>query len=468
MHAPMNTNAPAMGDNSWASHIKATFALGIPLIGAQLAQLGIHTTDVVIVGQLGAEKLAAMVLAGQFLFTVFILGSGISIAVMPMVAQAFGQGDAVAIRRSLRMGLWASIGYWLLVLPIYFHAEPILLLLKQKPAIARLAGDYIHIAAFAMLPGLLFLVLRSLVSAVGRAGVILWVTIATLVLNAILAYGLVLGHFGLPRMGMHGAAIVNVIVQFSGLAVLIFYVQMIETRRYELFVRFWRPDWHALFEVVKLGLPIGITVLAEVSLFSAASLMIGSIGTMELAAHGISLQLASIAFMIPLGLSQAATVRVGVAHGQGDHAGLVRAAITVLMIAGIIAAIGGAMLIFDPIFFASLYVSKDSPETPELLAIASRLVVVAGIFQLVDSIQAIASGLLRGLKDASVPMVLALIAYWPIGFGLAWVFAFPLGYRELGVWYGFLTGLAAACLFLCTRFYLLCRRDGIGMPASAA
>lgn len=461
MHAPMDaaSDDSDFRDNSWSSHIKATLKLGIPLIGAQLAQLGIHTTDVVIVGQLGAEKLAAMVLAGQFLFTVFILGSGISIAVMPMVAQAFGQGDAVAIRRSLRMGLWASIGYWLLVLPVYFNAEPILLLLKQKPEIARLAADYIAVTSFAMLPGLLFLVLRSLVSAVGRAGVILWVTIGELVLNAFLAYALVLGHFGFPKMGMQGAAYVNVFIQSVGLLALICYIQMIETRKYELFVRFWRPDWKALIEVVKLGLPIGITVLAEVSLFSAASLMVGSIGTLELAAHGISLQLASIAFMIPLGLSQAATVRVGVAHGSGNVPGMIRASVTVLVIAGAIAAIGGTLLALDPIFFASFYVNEESPETPQLLAIASRLIVVAGIFQMVDSIQAIASGLLRGLKDASVPMVLALIAYWPIGFGLAWVFAFTLDYRELGVWIGFLMGLGSACIFLCTRFYLLVQRE---------
>lgn len=459
MTVPSEATLDDVEDNSWRAHIRATLSLGIPLIGAQLAQLGIHTTDVVIVGRLGADKLAAMVLSGQFLFTVFMLGSGISIAVMPMVAQAFGQGNAVAIRRSLRMGLWATIGYWLLTLPVYLNAEPILLLLRQKPEIAALSGSYIRIAAFGMLPGMLFLVLRSLVSAVGRAGVILWVTIGTLVLNAILAYGLVLGHFGLPRMGMIGAAIVSVIVQYCGLAVLVAYIQMIETRQYKVFVRFWRPDWHALAEVVRLGLPIGITVLAEVSLFTAASLMVGAIGTLELAAHGIGLQLAGIAFMIPLGLSQAATVRVGVAHGRGDHLGLVRASVTVIAIAAIIAIIGGTMLIVDPIFFASFYVSKDAPETPELLSIAAPLIVVAGIFQLVDGLQAIASGLLRGLKDASVPMLLALVAYWPIGFGLAWTFAFPLGYGELGVWFGFLTGLGSACLFLCTRFYLLVRRN---------
>ena len=201
--------------SSWASHIRATLALGIPLIGAQLAQLGIHTTDVVIVGQLGAQSLAAMVLSGQFFFTIFIFGSGFSIAVVPMVAQAFGRGDVVSVRRAIRMGMWVSIGYTLLTSPLFFNAETILLMLGQKPEVAALAADYVMIVQFGLLPALLFAVLRALVSAIGRAGIILYVTLAVLMMNAVLAYALVLGHFGLPRLGMIGAAIVAVIVQWA-------------------------------------------------------------------------------------------------------------------------------------------------------------------------------------------------------------------------------------------------------------
>jgi MATE family multidrug resistance protein len=447
-------------DNSWSAHVRATLALGIPLIGAQLAQLGINTTDVMIVGRLGAEQLAAMVLSAQFLFTILVFGSGFSIAVMPLVAQAYGRGDVASVRRALRMGLWVVTAYWLLAQPAFFYSEEILLAAGQKPDVAKLASGYIDIGHFAVLPGLLYNVIRALVSAIGRAGIILKVTIAMLVMNAVLAYILVLGHFGLPAMGLHGAAIVSVAVQTAGLLFIIGYVQAHqETRRYEIFVRFWRPDWHALWDVIRLGFPIGVTVLAEVSLFTAASLLMGQIGTIELAAHGIALQWASMAFMIPLGLSQAATVRVGVAHGQGDLFALKRAAIVVLIVSSVISVFGSILFATAPTWLGSWYIDVASADAPKVLAYAAPLIMVAGLFQLVDGLQAIASGLLRGLKDARVPMIMALIAYWPIGFFLAWLLAFPLGFGGIGIWFGFLLGLASAAAMLCARFYLLIRAE---------
>jgi putative efflux protein, MATE family len=451
---------PAGGVHSWSAHIRATLALGVPLIGAQLAQLGIHTTDVVIVGQLGAVQLAAMVLAGQFFFTIFIFGSGLSIAVVPMVAQAYGRGDTVAVRRAIRMGMWASIGYTLLTAPLFYKADAILLALGQKPEVVELAASYVQVIHLGLLPALLFAVLRALVSAIGRAGIILYATLAMLLINAILAYALVLGHFGLPALGMFGAAIVAVIVHTLSFVFLVLYVRSREeTRKYELFVRFWRPDWHALWEVIHLGLPISVTVLAEVSLFTAASLLMGRIGTLELAAHGIALQLASIAFMIPLGLSQAATVRIGVAHGQHDYPNLVRAAITVLVISSLISLIGGILFAAMPTTFGAPFLNAGTPNAARVLEIAGPFIVVAGFFQLVDGLQSIASGLLRGLKDARVPMLLALISYWPIGFLLAWLLAFPLGYGGIGIWIGFLIGLASAAVMLTARFYLRVRHE---------
>ncbi|KAA0700426.1 MATE family efflux transporter [Neorhizobium sp. P12A] len=446
--------------NSWPAHFRATLALGIPLIGAQLAQLGINTTDVMIVGRLGAEQLAAMVLSAQFLFTILIFGSGFPIAVIPMVAQAFGSGDVTSVRRSLRMGLWVVIAYWLLMQPVFYNAESILLAVGQKPDVAKLAAGYIAIGHYAVLPGLLYNVLRALVSAIGRAGVILYVTIAMLVMNALLAYIVVLGHFGLPSYGLKGAATVSLVVQTVGFLFIVAFVQArAETRRYEIFVRFWRPDWHAFWEVIRLGLPISVTILAEVSLFTAASLMMGHIGTIELAAHGIALQWASIAFMIPLGLSQAATVRVGVAHGRGDIEGLTRASIAVLIVSCAVTLGGSILFATKPEFLGSWFLDVNSPEAPQVLAYAAPLIVVAGLFQLVDGLQAIANGLLRGLKDARVPMIMALIAYWPIGFFLAWLLAFPLGFGGIGIWFGFLLGLASAAVMLCARFYILLREE---------
>lgn len=447
-------------DNRWTAHIRATLSLGIPLIGAQLAQLGIHTTDVVIVGQLGAVPLAAMVLSGQFFFVLFIFGSGFSIAVVPLVAQAYGRGDVTSVRRALRMGMWVALGYSVLVSPVFYYAEPILLALGQKPEVAALAAGYVRIVLFGLPGGLLFVVLRSLVSATGRASVILYVTLITLVTNAVLAYALVLGHFGLPALGMTGAAIVAVIAQWISFLLLVFHVESREeTRRYELFVRFWRPDWQALREVIHLGMPISVTLLAEVALFSAASLLMGRIGTLELAAHGIALQLASIAFMFPLGLSQAATVRIGVAHGRHDYPALVRAAWTVLGIASAISLSGGILFALIPKLLGSVFINTETPDAAAVLEIAAPLIVVAGLFQLVDGLQAIAAGLLRGLKDARIPMVIALIAYWPVGLLCAWGLAFPLGFGAIGIWIGFLIALASAAVMLCLRFYLIVRRQ---------
>ena len=445
-------------DNGWGTHFRATFSLGVPLIGAQLAQLGIHTTDVVILGRLGAAHLAAIVLSAQFFFTVFILGSGFANAVMPMVAQAYGRGDAVSVRRAVRMGMWVALAYSALMIPLFYNAEAILLYAGQKPEVAALAGSYLKIAQWGMAPGLLFMTLRGLVSAHGRAGIVLYVTIVILSVNAFFAYALVLGHFGFPALGMEGAAIVSFCVNLLSFLLITAYIQSRpDMRRYELFVRFWKPDWGALREVVHLGLPIGLTMLAEVGLFTGASLLMGNIGTLQLAAHGIALQLASIAFMIPLGLAQAGTVRVGVAHGRGDRLGVVRAALAVLMIAAVIAVSGGILFALVPTTLASVFLDKAGADSAAVLAIAGPFVVVAGIFQLVDGLQAIAAGLLRGLKDTRIPMVLALISYWPIGFFCAWFFAFPAGFGGIGVWFGFLSGLAAAAVLLNWRFYRLVR-----------
>lgn len=454
-----HTTTPRRQDNCWTAHFRATLALGVPLIGAQLAQLGIHTTDVVILGRLGAAHLAAIVLAGQVFFTVFIFGSGFANAVMPMAAQAYGRGDRVSARRAVRMGMWISILYALLAIPLFHYAEQLLLLAGQRPEVAELVGRYLAIAQWGLAPALLFMTLRGLVSAHGEAGIILYITLVILVVNAVFAYALVLGHFGLPAMGIEGAAIVSFGVNALSFVLLVAYIEWRPgLRDYELFVRFWRPDWPAFREVVHLGLPIGLTVLAETSLFMAASLLMGTIGTQQLAAHGIALQLASVAFMIPLGLAQAGTVRVGVAHGRGDPLALVRASWAVVIVASAVTVAGGILFATMPETLASVFLDKAAADSAAVLAFAGPFVVVAGLFQLVDGLQAVAAGLLRGLKDTRAPMILALISYWPIGFVCAWFFAFPAGFGGIGIWFGFLSGLGAAALLLNWRYYRLVKR----------
>ena len=449
----------AAGGNDWKTHFVETLTLGLPLIGAQLAQNGIHVTDIVIIGRIGTSELAAMVLAAQFYFTIFIFGSGFAAAVVPLAAQAFARGDLQQVRRAVRMGLWVVMAFSALTMPLIFVCEQVLIALGQDPHVAQLAASYLHIAGWSMFPALGFMVLRSFLSAVGRAGFVLYVTLIILVVNAVFAYALVLGHFGLPALGLRGAAMVALSVNILSLVLTIWYIEAVaDLRRYEIFVRFWRPDWQVLKEVFNLGLPISLTILAEVSLFTVASLLMGWIGTAELAAHGIALQCASLAFMIPLGLAQAATVRVGVAAGAGDREALIKASWVVVIISAGVAVLGGLLFAIFPSFFAGLFLDRTKEDAVAVLGFATTFVVVAGVFQLVDGLQAIGAGLLRGIKDTRIPMILALISYWGIGFVLAYVLAFPLGWGGIGIWLGFVFGLLAASFLLLGRFVILIRR----------
>ncbi len=444
---------------SWRAHFAGTLKLGLPLVGAQLAQYLINMTDVLIVGQVGTVELAAMVLASQYFFTIFVFGSGFSAASIPMAAQAEGRGDKVTVRRAIRMGMWVSLLYSAIVAPLLVFSEPVLLVLGQKPEVASLAANYIQIMAIGMFPALLVMCLRSFLSALEMARAILYVTVAMLVFNAIFAYTFVLGHFGAPRLGLVGAALVATAAYIFALALLVIHIQSnARLREYELFVRFWRPDWEAFFEVIRLGFPIAVTILAEVSLFTVASLMMGWIGTTELAAHGIALQYAALAFMVPLGLSQAATVRVGLAAGRKDYTAVWRASVAVLALTAGFSVCGATLFFFQNTNLASLFVDNADPNAARVIATAGPFLIIAGIFQLFDGMQAVGAGLARGLKDSTVPMVLAMISYWAIGFPAAYFLAFPLNVGGNGIWFGYLGGLSAAAILLNFRFFALLRK----------
>jgi MATE family multidrug resistance protein len=290
-------------EQRWSSHIWATLALGLPLVGTQIAQIAIATTDVVMLGWYGTEELAATVLGSQAFFVVYIFGSGFASAILPLAAQAEGRNDPTHVRRSVRMGMWILLLYAVLVMPFLWFLEPALIGLGQKPELAALASDYIRIAQWAMFPALMMMALRSFFAARSRAGIVLWSALIGTLVNGVLNYALIFGHFGAPEMGVRGAAVASVVSStvifliMAGWAVL--HPRHLE---YRLFQRFWRPEWPAFFEVFRLGLPIGFTILAEVGLFMVASVMMGWLGTVPLAAHGIAIQLASISFMVPLGL----------------------------------------------------------------------------------------------------------------------------------------------------------------------
>lgn len=436
------------------AHVRATLALGLPLIGSHLAQMLLHVTDTVMLGWYGVNALAAVVLGGSVFFVVFILGSGFGIAVMGMVAAALGRGDEAQVRRDTRMGLWLSILYGALVLPLMWESGAILLALGQKPVVAALVQDYLRIAGFGMIPALLIMVLKSYLAANERTQVVLWVTLVAVALNAALNWALIFGKWGAPELGVQGAAIASVACQVLTIIVLAAYAGWQPgLRHFRLFQRFWRPDWPAFRQVFRLGWPIGLTGLAEGGMFQASALMMGWIGTEALAAHGIALQLVALSFMVHLGLSNAATVRAGRAAGAGDARGLRDGALIAIALSMGFGLTMVVLFLAVPELLVGLYLDLSQPESASIVAFAATLLAVAALFQMFDATQVMALGLLRGVQDTAVPMWLASVSYWVIGIPASYVLAFPLGLGGVGLWLGLVVGLALASALLMARFW---------------
>lgn len=441
---------------SYSTHARATLALGLPLVGSHLAQMALHVTDTVLLGWYGVNELAAVVLGASMFFAVFILGSGFAQAVMPLVAAALGRGDETQVRRDARMGLWLSIGFGLLTYPLFWWSEALLLALGQRPEVAALGQDFLRIGGLGMIPALLVMALKSYLAALERTQVVLWTTLMGVVVNLVLAYALIFGHWGVPELGIKGAAIASLAVQVLTLLVLAVYAGWLpELRRFHLFQRFWRPDWHAMRQVFRLGWPIGITGLAETGLFQASALMMGWIGTVELAAHGITMEVASLSFMVHLGLSNAATVRAGRAEGAGDAIGLRDGAKTAIALSFAFGATMVALFLIVPEPIIALFLDTSNPDSAKIIHFGAQLLVMAALFQLADAMQVMALGLLRGIRDTRVPMIAAAVSYWVIGIPSSYVLAFHFDLGGIGLWSGLVIGLLAAAGSMMWRFWHL-------------
>ena len=440
---------------STAGHTRATLALGLPLIGSHLAQIALHVTDTVMMGWYGVTELAAVVLGSSSFFIIFILGAGFAQAVMPMVAAALGRGDEAQVRRDARMGMWLSVGFGVACYPLFWWSEPILLALGQKPDVAALAAQFMAIAGLGMIPALLVRVLTSYLAALERTPVLLWVTLVAVAVNGALAWALIFGNWGAPELGVRGAAIASVVTQGATFVALAVYAALHPAlRRFHLFQRFWRPDVPGLRGVFMLGWPIGLTSVAEGGLFQASALMMGMIGTVELAAHGIAMQCASITFMVHVGLSGAATVRVGRAVGRGDGRALRDGARVAIAISVAFSLLTVVLFLAFPRPIIAVFLDPSQPGTAAILAYGTILLALAALFQVADAVQVMALGLLRGVQDTRVPMILAIVSYWVIGIPTSWVLAFRLGYGGVGLWIGLVIGLAVAAVLLMARFWM--------------
>ena len=450
----------------WGEEARALIALAVPLIAGNLAWAAISATDLLLLGRIGPDAVAAGALALTVYTVTFMFGMGVIAAASPLVASERGRRlHAVRdIRRTMRATFHtvAMVGLpaWLLL----WFAEPILRALGQAPDLAHDAARLMHGLQWALPPWLLFVALRSFIAALERPlwGVVMLV--GGIGANALAGWCLIFGHLGAPALGLFGAGLASACsatLMAMGLAAVLLTDRRF--RRYHLFGRWWRIDRARLGAVWRIGLPIAITQVLESGVFNAAGLLMGVIGRTALAAHAVALQVAILSFMVPMGLSQAATVRVGYAAGRGDPATIGRAGWSAIAIGGGYAVLAGAALLGAPRLFLSLFLDVDAPANAEAVRLGTAYLAMCALFQLFDCTQAITAGALRGLRDTRVPMLFAGFGYWVIGLGVGVLLAFPGRLAGVGIWAGLASGLGTVAVLLIVRW---ARRGKLGlMPA---
>lgn len=458
--------AARTAQREWRTEMRATVLLALPLIFGNLAQSAIYATDLIWLGRLGADSLAAAALGVNLYTACMIFGMGLMTAASPMIARERGRrfNSIRDVRRTVRQSCWAAVTIALPLWAVMWNGEAILLLMDQDPALAAMAGTMLRWLQWGLLPYLFFLALRNYVSALERPRWAVGVLVAGLPINALLAWILIFGHLGMPKMGLAGAGLASALTNsllFLGLTAVV--VTDRQFRRYRLFGRFWVADWPRYRAVWALGLPIAVTLAFEVTVFNAAVFLMGLIDKPSLAAHAIAIQISAMAFMVPMGLAQAATVRVGFWQGRGDACAVARAGWLSLAIALGFSVLAAAVLIGAPRLLIGVFLDLDDPANALVARLAVSFLAVAALFQIVDGAQAVGAGVLRGLHDTRVPMLYAGVGYWVIGIGVGTVLAFPLGMRGIGIWLGLASGLAAVAVLMVLRWV---RRDRLGLIAT--
>ena len=463
-HADMTTAAIPMDRQApWRTELRATASLAWPMVLSNLTMMLIGVTDVILLGWLGPSELAAGALGHNLAILCAIFCMGLVTATAPMMASEIGRRahSVRDIRRTFRQGLWVSCAVMVPVWIFLWNAESILIATGQQPDLAKGAGIFVRAYMWSILPFIGFMVLRNFVAALEKPVWATVVAVGAVVLNAVVNYGLILGNYGLPQLGLLGAGIgstITNVIQFTVMALVVSFHP--KFRRYHLFGRFWRPDWARFKEIWRLGLPIGVTMGFEGGVFVVAILLMGWINEASVAAHAVAIQIASLTFMVPMGLGQAATIRVGLAYGRKDAAGITRAGWTGFVLGTGFMAVMALLIYLFPEALIGIFVTPVDAATRQVFDLAVGFLMVAAIFQIVDGAQVVGAGMLRGLHDTKVPMFFAAFGSWIVGIGVGAWLAFRQGWDGVGVWTGLATGLAIVSVLMLIRWSM---RERLGL-----
>jgi multidrug resistance protein, MATE family len=451
---------------TWRRELGETFTLAWPLVLTQLAQTAIYSTDVIMIGRLGATELAASALAVNLYSVLLFTGMGLVTAAAPLVAAELGarRHSVREVRRTVRMALWAAFLFAVPASVLLWNSEAILLALGQDPELSRLSAEFMRALQWALFPALVIIVLRNFVAALGRPILPLVVTIVGIGANLLGNWVLIFGKFGFPALGLIGSGFASTIT-FTLMALVLAGVILFHRsfRRTHIFGRLFRPDWQRLGEIVRIGTPIAFTLAFEVTVFSAAVYLMGLIDQTSVAAHAIALQIAAISFMVPLGISQATTIRVGMAYGARDPRWVALAGWTSLAMAMGFMTVAALVIWAVPRELAGLFLDPSDPANAPVLDLAVKFLFLAAIFQLADGAQVVGAAMLRGLQDTRVPMLYAAFGYWLVGLGGGAFLAFAGGWEGEGVWTGLAAGLAAVAVLMLWRWS---RRERLALISS--
>ncbi|MGB6054162.1 MAG: MATE family efflux transporter [Burkholderiaceae bacterium] len=435
--------------------ILATIRLALPLILAQLAAVGTNVVDAVLAGHVSAHVLGAVAVGTSVWSMPLIAGIGMMMAVPPSVAQLDGAGRRHEIGAVMRQALWLALAMGVLLWFAVRHTGPLIDLIGVTPGLRDEVQRFLLAISWGAPAMTIYFALRGLSEGLSLTRPSMVFGFGGLALLVPLGYVLMFGKFGIPPQGAHGCGLATAIVLW--LEMLGFAVYVLRHRNYRglgLLDRFEWPHWRRLGALLHVGGPMAVTLLAEAGLFVAAALVISTLGEEIVASHQVALNVASIFFMVPLGLAMAITVRVGNAVGRGDAAGVRYAGFCGIGLTLLTQLVSAALMLSLPHFIAGLYTSE-----PAVIGLAVQLIMLAGLFQLSDGIQVASNGALRGLKDTRVPMAITLFAYWMVGMPLGWWLAFRQDLGARGMWMGLIAGLSVAALLLFSRFWRSARRE---------
>ncbi|MCH2266588.1 MAG: MATE family efflux transporter [SAR324 cluster bacterium] len=431
-----------------------TLKLGIPVIIAHLLQTLMQFVDTVMAGHVSSHDLAGLAIATALYHPVFLLMLGILISLGSIIAQLFGANKPNEIVTNVIQGLWLSQVLAFISILILANPEPVLYWMGYEQEVIRVAGDYLRAICWGMPAVYAFIVLRMFSEGLSITRPTMYLSLAGLGVNIVSNYALMFGHFGFPALGAVGAGWTTSVVHWvMFIAMLVFCLKANRFENYRKFLAFGRPAWLYLREILRIGLPNGFGLAAEVGMFAMVSLLMGTFGVTAIAGHQVAINIASVTFMLPMGLSIAISIRVGQAKGRGDYVDTRYIGYAGIILSILIMAVTASVFILIPEKIVGLYSDDANVRT-----LAVQLLYMAAIFQLSDGMQVGALGALRGLKDTRVPFVANVVAYWGVGLPLAYLVGVYYKVGPVGMWVGLIVGLSIAAVFHSLRFRILTRR----------